>query len=90
MASRGESNRPIEPHAGQHYFSRLVEGESLAKKAAAGPLPLREAAALVKKANAAIEYGHRKRIIHRDLKPANVLLDQGGAARNSPRTKPGE
>jgi len=72
----------IGEHAGQHYFSMgLVEGESLAKKVASGPLPPRDAAELVKKVADAVEYAHSKGIIHRDLKPANVLLDRGGQPR---------
>jgi len=69
----------IGQHDGQHYFSMaFVEGESLAKKVANGPLPPHEAAALVKTIAEAVEYAHQKGIIHRDLKPANVLLDAEG------------
>ena len=69
----------IGQHDGQHYFSMaFVEGESLAKKVANGPLPPREAAELAKKVAEAVEYAHKKGIIHRDLKPANVLLDGQG------------
>ncbi len=69
----------IGQHEGQHYFSMaFVEGESLAKKVAEGPLPPREAAQMVKTVAASVEYAHQKGIIHRDLKPANVLLDGQG------------
>ncbi len=69
----------IGQHDGQHYFSMaFVEGESLAKKVANGPLPPRDAAQLVKQVSEAVEYAHAKGIIHRDLKPANVLLDSQG------------
>ncbi|MBI3862625.1 MAG: serine/threonine protein kinase, partial [Planctomycetia bacterium] len=64
----------IGQHDGQHYFSMaFVEGESLARKVANGPLPPREAAQLVKQVAEAVDYAHAKGIIHRDLKPANVL-----------------
>ena len=69
----------IGQHDGQHYFSMaFIEGESLAKKVANGPLPPREAAEIVKKVAETVEYAHQKGIIHRDLKPANVLLDGQG------------
>ncbi|MDB5391785.1 MAG: repeat-containing protein [Planctomycetaceae bacterium] len=72
----------IGQHEGQHYFSMAyVEGESLARKVANGPLPPREAAEMVRKVAEAVEYAHQKGIIHRDLKPANVLLDQAGEPR---------
>lgn len=64
-------------HDGHHYFSMgLVEGESLAKWIAEGPLPPRVAADLVLRVTEAIEYAHGKGVIHRDLKPANILLDK--------------
>jgi WD40 repeat protein len=69
-------------HEGQHYFSMgFVEGQSLAQKLADGPLPLREAAALMVKVAEAVEYAHNHGVIHRDLKPANILLDQAGNPR---------
>ena len=69
-------------HEGQHYFSMgFVEGQSLAQRLAEGPLPPREAAALLIKVAEAIEYAHQHGVIHRDLKPANILLDAGGNPR---------
>src|SRR5579883_2072139 len=69
-------------HEGQHYFSMgFVEGESLAQKVANGPLPPREAAALLLKVSEAIEYANRFGVVHRDLKPANILIDHHGNPR---------
>ena len=69
----------IGEHGGQHYFSMgYIEGQSLAKKVADGPLPPREAAELVKKICEAMAYAHERGVIHRDLKPANILIDQNG------------
>jgi WD40 repeat protein len=64
-------------HEGQHYFSMgYVEGQSLAQRLAGGPLPPREAAALMVNVAKAIEYAHRRGVIHRDLKPGNILVDR--------------
>jgi hypothetical protein len=60
---------------GQPYFSlEFVEGGSLAKKLAGGPLPARASAQLVETLARAVHYAHQRGIVHRDLKPANVLL----------------
>src|SRR5262249_18988648 len=69
-------------HEGQHYFSMgFVEGQSLAQRVAAGPLPHREAATLLREIVEAVEFAHNHGVIHRDLKPANVLLDARGRPR---------
>jgi WD40 repeat protein len=69
-------------HDGQHYFSMgFVEGQSLSSRLAEGPLPPREAAALMVNVAEAIEFAHQRDVIHRDLKPANILLDKNGNPR---------
>src|SRR5438128_2056921 len=46
-------------HAGQHYYCMgFVEGSSLARRVADGPLPPREAAELVMKVAQAVAYAH--------------------------------
>jgi serine/threonine protein kinase len=69
-------------HEGQHFFSMaLVEGRSLADRLAEGPMPAREAAALLFEVARAIEYAHSRSVIHRDLKPSNVLIAADGNPR---------
>jgi tetratricopeptide (TPR) repeat protein len=69
-------------HEGQHFFSMgFVQGQSLSLRLAGGPLPIREAAELIRRVSEAIEYAHQRGVIHRDLKPANILLDQNGNPR---------
>ncbi len=69
-------------HAGLLFFAMaLVEGKSLAHRLARGPLPPREAAALVRAVAEAVAHAHARGVIHRDLKPSNILLDPDGRPR---------
>jgi tetratricopeptide (TPR) repeat protein len=66
-------------HGPQPYFSlELVEGGSLDRKLADGPLPPREAAQLLETLARAVHAAHLRGIVHRDLKPANVMLTPAG------------
>lgn len=65
--------------SGQPYFSmNLVEGTTLAKRLAEGPLSPREAAELLAPIAAAIAEAHQQGVLHRDLKPSNILIDEEG------------
>jgi serine/threonine-protein kinase len=62
--------------AGQLFFSmQLIEGQTLARRLAGGPVPGRTAAGYVAQLARAVHYAHRQRVLHRDLKPSNILLD---------------
>jgi serine/threonine-protein kinase len=64
---------------GQPFFTmRYVEGTTLARLAAHGPLEARQAAAYMATICEAVHYAHEQGILHRDLKPSNVLIDRHG------------
>ena len=52
----------------------LIEGETLAKRIAKGPVPLGEALRIALQIAEALEAAHEKGIVHRDLKPANIKI----------------
>jgi len=63
----------------QHFFSMAyVDGQSLHDRLKKGPLPPREAAALLSHVADAVQFAHARGIVHRDLKPQNILLDAAG------------
>src|SRR5262245_5427678 len=59
----------------------LVEGETLAKRIARGPIPLDEALPTAKQIAEALEAAHEQAIIHRDLKPANIKVRPDGTVK---------
>jgi eukaryotic-like serine/threonine-protein kinase len=64
---------------GQPYFSmQFIEGTTLARRIADGPLPAREAARMLLPVCRAIAEAHRGGLLHRDLKPSNILIDRTG------------
>jgi hypothetical protein len=66
-------------HRGRFYFTmEYVEGGSLDRRLAGGPLPPRQAAELAEALARALHMVHGEGIVHRDLKPANILLDREG------------
>src|SRR4051794_6044946 len=56
----------------------LVEGQTLAERIEASPIPLDEVLAIARQIGDALEAAHEKGIIHRDLKPANVKITPEG------------
>ncbi len=62
---------------GRFYFAmEFVDGITLERRLANGPLPSRQAARLVEMLARAIHHAHARGVIHRDLKPANILLER--------------
>ena len=60
------------------YSMRYIEGTTLAKRLAEGPVPLRETAGLLAKVAEAVDAAHHRGVLHRDLKPSNILIDSAG------------
>jgi Tol biopolymer transport system component len=54
------------------------EGKTLAKRIAAGLLPVEQVVEYGMQIADALEKAHRARIIHRDLKPSNIMITKSG------------
>jgi len=59
----------------------FIEGQTLADRIAAGPIPLEEALPIAKQIAEALEAAHEKGIVHRDLKPSNIALTREGTVK---------
>ncbi|GEM_PF-4031850 len=57
----------------------FVEGETLEKLIAAGPMELDKVTAIIEDVGSALDHAHLKEIIHRDIKPANIMITKGRA-----------
>jgi serine/threonine protein kinase len=56
------------------FCMEFIDGGTLARRLADGPLTVAAAVELVETLARAIHYAHAQGVIHRDLKPANILL----------------
>src|ERR1035437_9883348 len=64
---------------GQQFIAmEYVEGTTIGKMLASGPLPLDQALRLVVEIAEALESAHRQSTVHRDLKPANIMVSSSG------------
>ncbi len=57
------------------------EGETLAERIRAGPVPPAEALSIIKEVGNALKAAHEAGIVHRDVKPTNVMLLTDGGVR---------
>ncbi len=53
-----------------------VDGQTLADRLRAGPLPVDEALSIAAQIAAGVEAAHEAGVIHRDLKPGNIMLNE--------------
>lgn len=66
---------------GMPYFSmKLADGGTLADHLLRGPMPPKEAAALMILLARAVHHAHQHGVLHRDLKPGNFLFMDDGRA----------
>jgi len=70
-------------HEGQSYLVfEYVEGPTLSElRRGQGPMPAREAVALIMGVLDALATAHERGIVHRDLKPSNILMGKDGRPR---------
>ena len=67
---------------GQAFIAmELVEGESLAARLSAGPLPPEQVLRYGEQVAEALEHAHSRGVVHRDLKCANVVITPEGRAK---------
>ena len=69
----------LEESGGTNFLVlELVEGDTLADRIKAGPIPVEESLKLALQIAEALEAAHEKGVIHRDLKPANIKVTPDG------------
>jgi serine/threonine protein kinase len=61
--------------------TELVEGQTLAGRLTAGPLPIQEATAIGIQIASALAAAHARDIVHRDIKPQNIMIRADGYAK---------
>lgn len=66
-----------------HLFLAMayIEGETLASRIERGPMPAREAAAMLRQIASGLGAAHAKDIVHRDIKSSNILIAKDGLAK---------
>ncbi len=62
----------------QYLVMEYLDGETLADRLKAGPLPIDQVLRIGEEIAQAVDAAHQQGIVHRDLKPANVMLTKSG------------
>jgi serine/threonine-protein kinase len=71
----GESN-------GFHYLvMEFVEGKTVRDLIQKGPLPEKEALAIVRQVASGLAHAHANGVVHRDVKPGNIMITREGTAK---------
>ena len=65
----------------QYLILEYIQGETLADRLVAGPIPVVDSLTLAKQIAEALEAAHEKGIIHRDLKPGNIMVTSDGVVK---------
>jgi eukaryotic-like serine/threonine-protein kinase len=69
---------------GTHYIAmELVDGETVRKLLASGPIPFRKAVAIAAQIADGLAKAHEIGIVHRDLKPENLMVSRDGYGQGS-------
>jgi serine/threonine-protein kinase len=71
----------LEWEEGDAIVMEWIDGETLSRRIAAGPLPLRDALRLGREVAEGLAAAHAKGLVHRDLKPENVMVTPDGHAK---------
>ncbi|MCX5746564.1 MAG: serine/threonine-protein kinase, partial [Proteobacteria bacterium] len=70
----GVADFNITPEGMPYLVLEYLEGESLAQRLTAGPIPIDQALSITRQVSSALAAAHREGIVHRDLKPQNIFL----------------
>ncbi|MBV9290061.1 MAG: protein kinase, partial [Hyphomicrobiales bacterium] len=72
----------VDPELGRAYLAmEFVDGPSLTKRLASGPLPLDDVKVLQRRLASALEAAHEHGVIHRDISPDNIILTDSDVRR---------